>query len=623
MFDKEGRARMATGAEIGNPSITLTQSEDQSEEKIEFIASTESHRTLGTMLDPTTSVKTEYHRLLKKGQDFARRYGAAPVNRRTARKAYQTIYLPSMGYTLPLTSFTRAELKKIQQAPIGVLLPSMGFNRNMPQVVVFGPTDMGGIGIRHLYIEQGSKQAALMLKHIRANTNIGKTLVICLRWYQRALGTSAPALSQPDLETPHAEGNWIMTLNEYLRMSECSIEIQALKGVQTYREDDRVLMDDDLLGPYTTFDLQCINRVRMYLQVECLSDIANAAGTQLDAGLVHTKTPNTMSTSTELWPVQGQPGRRSWSVWRRFLRDNYVSEDECTLRQPLGAWTQQPPRTWPAYYDPESHCIATPPEINAETDNWRYYATIREHRRYYIASPKLSFHDSAPLQALPVDSLVDNKYSHPSEKRIAITNRQQPGTFREFANSLDDWEKDLLRDFTENPAATPLFSLLTQAVRIYMVSDGGQKGEYGSFGWIIATDSEEIVKGKGFVRGYPMQSFRAEGYGRLAMKRYLLRYINFLQIEVHPHCRLRTYCDNESMLDAEQKRDEQGHDSPRWWLSSDCDVIDMLSETGNRMPTHSTDHVKGHQDDDTPYEELSRTAQLNVLADEPSYRGLV
>jgi hypothetical protein len=65
--------------------------------------------------------------------------------------AYRSIYLASMSYSLPTTSFTRKELATIQRGPIQVLLSATGFNRNVPLVeVVFGPAYLGGIGLRHL-----------------------------------------------------------------------------------------------------------------------------------------------------------------------------------------------------------------------------------------------------------------------------------------------------------------------------------------------------------------------------------------------------------------------------------------------------------------------------------------
>jgi hypothetical protein len=61
-----------------------------------------------------------------------------------------------------------------------------------------------------------------------------------------------------------------------------------------------------------------------------------------------------------------------------------------------------------------------------------------------------------------------------------------------------------------------VYELLQQSnVKILVASDGGHKDDYGSLGWVIGTKDEVIWDCEGITRGYPMQSYRAEGYGSL------------------------------------------------------------------------------------------------------------
>jgi hypothetical protein len=78
-------------------------------------------------------------------------------------------------------------------------------------------------------------------------------------------------------------------------------------------------MDDVLTGFYTDSETEGINRCRLYLQVECLSDICTAEGASLNPRL-RDKPPAVTSTSTIHWPRQGLPGPRSWAIWCRFLK---------------------------------------------------------------------------------------------------------------------------------------------------------------------------------------------------------------------------------------------------------------------------------------------------------------
>jgi hypothetical protein len=65
-------------------------------------------------------------------------------------------------------------------------------------------------------------------------------------------------------------------------------------------------MDDVLTGFYTDSEADGINRCRLYLQVECLSDICTAEGASLDPGL-RNKPPTVTSTTKMHCPRQGLP----------------------------------------------------------------------------------------------------------------------------------------------------------------------------------------------------------------------------------------------------------------------------------------------------------------------------
>jgi hypothetical protein len=90
---------------------------------------------------------------------MAQLISAQSITRSHAWIAYRSIFLPSLRYSLSSTSFTRQELAIIQRSSALVLLSAMGFNRNMLLEFVFGPAYLGGVGLQHLYIEQGYLKA--------------------------------------------------------------------------------------------------------------------------------------------------------------------------------------------------------------------------------------------------------------------------------------------------------------------------------------------------------------------------------------------------------------------------------------------------------------------------------
>jgi hypothetical protein len=112
----------------------------------------------------------------EKGTIMALLISAQLIARSEGWLAYRSIYLPSMSYSLPSTSFTRRELATIQRRPIRAILPAISFNRNMPLEVVFGPASIGGLGLRHLYVEQGCQKTSALLEHIRQHSRLGKMM---------------------------------------------------------------------------------------------------------------------------------------------------------------------------------------------------------------------------------------------------------------------------------------------------------------------------------------------------------------------------------------------------------------------------------------------------------------
>ena len=77
---------------------------------------------------------------------------------------YSGIYIPSVGYCLPMTYFTKKELEKIQRPAHRAMLSRLGFNRNTAGEVVFGPRDKGCFELHHMYDGQGFGQASFLLK---------------------------------------------------------------------------------------------------------------------------------------------------------------------------------------------------------------------------------------------------------------------------------------------------------------------------------------------------------------------------------------------------------------------------------------------------------------------------
>jgi len=103
----------------------------------------ESVRTLGIRISPGGDQCTKIQWLTQKSASFARLIRKGHLTCTEARQAYSSIYIPSMTYSLGVTSLSPTDAYNIQKEAIRALLSAQGINKNMDCAIVFGPEDGG------------------------------------------------------------------------------------------------------------------------------------------------------------------------------------------------------------------------------------------------------------------------------------------------------------------------------------------------------------------------------------------------------------------------------------------------------------------------------------------------
>ena len=121
-----------------------------------------------------------------------------------------------MCYTLSISHNHPQTLSKIQSAPIRVTLIKLGFKRTTSHAIVFGSQRYGGLRLRDLPTEQGIAQTILLLRHLRAQTDVGRLALISLQWLQLIASTSKPILEYTSPPLPHLNADWFITLRAFL-----------------------------------------------------------------------------------------------------------------------------------------------------------------------------------------------------------------------------------------------------------------------------------------------------------------------------------------------------------------------------------------------------------------------
>ena len=190
----------------------------------------------------------------------------------------------------------------------------MGFNRHLLRAVVYGPRNLGALGLPSLIFEQGLQQIQFIGRHLHSPTSPLRSLFqLGVEWFRTLCGYTTCPLASPALNTQHVKlAKWFWSLQGFLSTIHHSLEIPNLYLPRSLRQDDFALMDLPTTI-FNTADLQRINRCHLFL-----SKISTYDGTQLQTAVWKGQLPIN-NYSLLLWPRQPRPSEPAWRIWQRFL----------------------------------------------------------------------------------------------------------------------------------------------------------------------------------------------------------------------------------------------------------------------------------------------------------------
>jgi hypothetical protein len=226
--------------------------------------------------------------------------------------------------------------------------------------------------------------------------------------------------------------------------------------------------------------------------------------------------------------------------------------------------------------------------------------------------------DDTP-DAVPVDYSVEpNKYTIP----VTIATlapfppiTAPPVTWPHYITTLPPWEQTLLKDMTFVDIRQ-LFTSLRSADTLLLASDGGASDRRGSFRALIATGDTILIECGGRAQGANPPSFRAEGYGILAVLR-LLFHIRYFYVLQNRQARFRLYCDSESLLKRIDVSRKLKRSIPQRYIFSEVNVeMQILAAIQAMAAAVTLEHAEGHQDTKYPGQPFPWEAQLNQRRDE-------
>jgi len=122
--------------------------------------------------------------LWEKAVVYTKAFQRTPMTHREAVVLYKSCFLPALTYPLPATWLPDRFLEKIHQLSTSTILNKMGLHRTLPRTLVFAPRSIGGIGLSNLKYEMEAQQVIILIRHLRAQTQLGQMMEILIRKYQ-------------------------------------------------------------------------------------------------------------------------------------------------------------------------------------------------------------------------------------------------------------------------------------------------------------------------------------------------------------------------------------------------------------------------------------------------------
>jgi len=289
--------------------------------------------------------------------------------------------------TFPLLALTltEAQCHVIQSPALMALLPKLHLNRHTARSIIHGPRQLGGMSIPHLYTKQGLDGLKFLVGHLRAQDKTCKLILISHSCLQLLLGVSTNFLNL-DYNRYHSwyTSTWLTSIWKFNTRLGIKLTIVGAWLPPPKTGNNVNLMDHFVAANLPAYQLQSINRYRVYLQVIALSDVCSADGRQIipTIFLGHRLLDRR---STLVWPDQANPPQSDWKIWASALQTLCYGTN---LQRPIAMNAIHNHQSWFWYMDRANFLFK-------QQDNmWEKYSptiystcqTRQSHYRYYNTS---------------------------------------------------------------------------------------------------------------------------------------------------------------------------------------------------------------------------------------------
>ena len=189
----------------------------------------------------------------------------------------------TIEHALAPATITKSQGQYISSRVQKHLLPMLGVVSTFPIWMRHVPFHFGGLGIHQPYHERGRQQLEALLLYQRERSQTSMLMEDSIEQLQLQVGCCGTFWTKPYAKWGKlAPRCWVSSLWEYVYENEITLRVDGLTSLTGQRIHDRCLMSI-AMEIYGSRNVLCrINRVRIYLEVYWLSDIATGDGERVE-----------------------------------------------------------------------------------------------------------------------------------------------------------------------------------------------------------------------------------------------------------------------------------------------------------------------------------------------------
>jgi hypothetical protein len=235
------------------------------------------------------------------------------------------MYTKSLQFPLGVTMMSYNTLNNISKRTTRAVIGAMHVNRSLPCILAFSGTKLHRPGLRHHYCAQGIAHIKQVIQHTRQQDENGKMYKIIIDYGQLLAGVHYPILQYPKPKLPHIKDPLITTIRQFLADSQLNIVIPGIYLPQPLCGNDLNIMSEILKIKNSPIAIKRVNQFHLFLQVTWLSEMTDPQGNTILPEFLNFKGTHTdVSRSNLRWPVQALPPLKSWEIWKKLIRKQFL-----------------------------------------------------------------------------------------------------------------------------------------------------------------------------------------------------------------------------------------------------------------------------------------------------------